>query len=433
MTSLSHHLNIYSPDGNSKLDIDVLADKVQITTTGGQPIEFSPVVKVGAIDDLEAKFTATDAAIAAGNAGSAAASALVQQNLDAYESSNNTALGVLSATVTSNKAISDANHAADAAARAALETKLQAEIDTEETDRKAADATLTADLATETSNRAAAITAEAAVRTSADASLSSEIATERGRIDGILNGSTVDLDTLKEIVDAFQQAGGDILSITTDIQSQLTTLTQRVDALTGDTQTPSYEVRPLAAVVSELEFKNDQAFLTDKDFHLTYDFTDRFSASSSSLVGWSQVKAETIAVSGGVLTGSSSDADVKAFIVAGLTAAYGTKFSGDAEAAKLDYTDSEHYLLEINMASGSKPYFQGSAQTSLADISWSLSYCSTAGDAATKFSTILSGTAGGKTLYIAPSFSSRGVEFPVGGVGGSRDGSLTTIDSLTIA
>lgn len=97
------------------------------------------------------------------------------------------------------------------------------------------------------------------------------------------------------------------------------------------------------------------------------------------------------------------------------------------------YTDPEFYRLEINLPAGSKPYFQGSAVSSAADVTWRLSYHKSAGVSGTIYSTILSGTSAGNNLYIVPVEGQKGVEFPVNGVNGVRDGYLTTIDSLVIA
>ncbi len=429
----SHSLNLWTDDDSSKLDIDVYSERVHVTTTGGQYVEFSPVVKIGDVVDVEQKFTDVDAAIAAGNAGSAAASALVQQNLDAYESANNATVAALSATVTQHKATQDANHASDAASRAALQTDLEAKVTAEEQARATADAAIIVDLGAETTARQNAVSSEASVRAAADTSLTNALAVERGRIDGILAGSSIDLDSLREIVSALQGSSGNILEITANLQSQLSVLTQRVDALTGSSQDPSYEVRPLAAVISELDTSSGSAWLTGRNFSTTFDFTDRYSSASSSLIGWAAVKAETIAASSGVLTNTSTDAEVKAFIESGLAAIYGSKYSGTAEAAQLDYLDPEHYIIETGLPAGSKPYFQGAAQSGLADCTWRLSYATTAGDAATIHSTVLSGTAGGTTLYPVPTFASQGVWHPVAGVGGARDGYLSSVDSLTIA
>ncbi len=433
MSYKSSSLNLWDVETKStKLDIDVSATEVKVQTTGSQTIKFTPVVAIGAVSDVAQKFADTDASIASGNAGSAAASALVQQNLNAYESSNNASVATISATVTANKATADAQHAADASARATLQTDLETKITSEETDRKSADATLTAGLSQEVSDRQSAVVSEASVRASADTSLSSEISVERGRIDGILNGSTVDLDSLKEIVDAFTQASGDTLAVVTSLQSQVTALTQRVDQLTGDTQTPSYDIRPLQSVVSELDMTSGSSFLTGKNFQLTYDMTDRWSATTSAMVGWATVKSETIAVSGGVLTGSSTDSEVKAFIEAGLTAVYGSNYAGSADAAQLSYMDPEHYCLRVGLVAGTKPVFKSASQSSLSDITWEVCYCTTAGDISTRYSTILSGTSAGSVLSIVPTVAGSGVEFPVSGIGGVRDGVKSTIDSLTI-
>ena len=186
----------------------------------------------GDIDNVSTKLHSIDAAIAAGNAGSAAASALVQQNLTAYETSNNGALATLSATVTSNRAVSDANHVHDAAARTSLETALLTAVSDEEAARQAADATLTTSLATEITNRTNAVSAEASTRAAADTALTNALAVETARIDNILLGASVDLDQFTELVSAFEAADTTTLATIATMQTQLTALQATVDALT---------------------------------------------------------------------------------------------------------------------------------------------------------------------------------------------------------
>ena len=150
MSSKSHSLNLWNiEDDTSKLDIDVTSAKVAITTTGSQFIEITPALKLidavgGDIPSVSSALHTLTASVTAGNAGSAAASALVQSNLDAYQTSNDSSLATLNATVVANKAITDANHTSDAASRVALETSLETKISDEETARISADDVLTA-------------------------------------------------------------------------------------------------------------------------------------------------------------------------------------------------------------------------------------------------------------------------------------------------
>ena len=239
MSSKSHSLNLWNiEDDTSKLDIDVTSAKVAITTTGSQFIEITPALKLidavgGDIPSVSSALHTLTASVTAGNAGSAAASALVQSNLDAYQTSNDSSLATLNATVVANKAITDANHTSDAASRVALETSLETKISDEETARISADDVLTASLATEITNRTSAISAEATARLTADTSLQTQLDTEKSRLDGILSGSSVDLDSFLEVVNSYTTLNTDALAQIAALNTALIALTARVDDLTS--------------------------------------------------------------------------------------------------------------------------------------------------------------------------------------------------------
>ena len=87
---------------------------------------------------------------------------------------------------------------------ASLETKIDADVSGEKSGRIAGDASLEAkldsDISTEKSSREAADDVEASLRAAADVILQSNINVEKGRIDAILSGASIDLDQFKEIV-----------------------------------------------------------------------------------------------------------------------------------------------------------------------------------------------------------------------------------------
>ena len=96
---------------------------------------------------------------------------------------------------------------ADAAVSAANST-LTAAIAAEEAARIAADSTLTSAVSAEVSRATTAegviasdLATETSARTSADSTLDGKISVEKGRIDAILNLSTADKDSFKELVD----------------------------------------------------------------------------------------------------------------------------------------------------------------------------------------------------------------------------------------
>lgn len=236
MASKSHHLNLFSATDDSIKSLDIDAGDSEVVFGGAASLKFANALKLvdatnGDIPNVATKLYAIDAAIAAGNAGSAAASALVQQNLDAYETSNNAAIATLSATVTSNRALAVAEHTFDADARTALDTALSAAVAAEESARIAAVNTLTTTISTESTNRAAAISSEATSRAAAISTVTDAVNVEKARIDAILSGAAVDLDTLKEVSDAFAAADTSTLTTVANIQAQLTALQATVDEL----------------------------------------------------------------------------------------------------------------------------------------------------------------------------------------------------------
>jgi len=432
MSYKSHSLNLWNPSGTSKLDIDCEDNKIHITTSGGQNIQIDPVLKVGSIDDVEQKFIDTDSAIAAGNAGAAAASALVQQNLDAYVSSNNQSVATLNATVVNNKAITDAGQVQDAQDRAAMNTNLTNLISAEETRATSAEGVLTSNLNTEISDRQSAITAEQTARASDIASVNASIVVQKNRIDDLLNGSTLDLDTLSEIVTTFNNVDSNTLGDISQMKSQLNDLIAKINALTSSSADDV--VLSLASVIANLELDStNSAFLASK-FFMNFNMLDQYSNASSGMLGEAVYKSLVIAASSGALTGSSTQAEYEAYLLSVLNATYAsTVISGSTlENYKLRYIDPEHYCLETSLPSGSKPYFKGQSQSGLADVEWRLSFCSNAGDKNSIYTTVASGTQQGNTLTIVPNYDNVGIWKVVNGINNAYDGFKSSLLSLTL-
>jgi hypothetical protein len=181
----------------------------------------------------------------------------------------------------SSRASSDAtlqsNINAEATARSGADATLQTNIDNEQTARESGNSTLQSNLDDETAARQAgdtassialgnevaraqiaegvnaaaiaqevtdrsnAVSAEAAARDAADVVLQTNVDTEKGRIDAMLAGSTVDLDQLAELVSAYESADTNILTTITTMQNTINTLTTNLAALqlTVDTLTTS--------------------------------------------------------------------------------------------------------------------------------------------------------------------------------------------------
>jgi hypothetical protein len=238
MSSKSHSLNLYDVQSSTeKFEIDVTDVKIDFKTAGikslvmNMPLSLIDAVG-GDIASVSTKLHMIDDAIAAGNLGSAAASVLVQQNLTAYSTSNDASLATVSQNVTTNKAISDASAASDAAARVQLQTDVEILITSEENARVSDVSTLTTSLATEVINRVNAISLEASTRTAADTILTTALSVETSRIDAILSGSDVNLDSFLEVVNQYSNLNTSALAQIASLNTQLIALQAQVTELT---------------------------------------------------------------------------------------------------------------------------------------------------------------------------------------------------------
>jgi hypothetical protein len=158
---------------------------------------------------------------------------LYLKTLSDTQQTDSTTQAAAIASLTTNLATLDAreqaNHSAQAtllgtetARASAAEAVLQSNVDAEATTRAAADTTLQSN-----------VDAEATTRAAADTTLQSNIDTEKSRIDSILAGSSVDLDSFLEVVNAYQNADTSILATIGAIQTQLSALQSQVDTLTA--------------------------------------------------------------------------------------------------------------------------------------------------------------------------------------------------------
>jgi len=117
------------------------------------------------------------------------------------------------------------------AARETADTDLAAAIAAEAGLREAADNTEAA--AREAADNAiqAAIDAEVTARTDADSALQQQIDTEKGRIDSVLHLSLAELDSFKEISDAFQAADSNLTNLVVNLRTEFNALKAVVDTV----------------------------------------------------------------------------------------------------------------------------------------------------------------------------------------------------------
>lgn len=435
MSYKSHSLNVWAvEDSASKLDIDAHSDRIDFTTTNSQSIKIHPTLHLvhsgGDITDVAQKLKVIEADITS-NAGVATNGiTAVQNDLDAYKTANNSSVGSLQASLATETAQRIQGQTDDATARASNKSDLQALITAEETRATSAEGVLTSSVSAETTRATSAEGVLTASIASLSSSLTSAINVEKGRIDDLVSNASVDLDTLKEITDAYANVDSNTLNQIADMTLTINTLVQRVNALTSSGDADF--VVALSTALAELDLISNKGFLT-QSFSINYDMRDMYSSATSAMLGWATYKAVIIASSSGILTGSSTDAEVETYLKSALDATFGASVLAGSTLAdyRLKYSDHTHYLLETGL-SGAKPYFKGVEQTALPACDWRLSYCSVAGDDTSIYSTILSGSQSGKVLTVAPADGGYGIEFPVNGVSGSRDGYKSTYTQLTL-
>ena len=155
--------------------------------------------------------------------------ATLQTNINAEatarEAADITLQGNINAEATARAAAVTAEADARAAADNNLQTNLQTNIDTETSERQNDVYVLTTNLNTESNARATAV-----------ATLQSNIDAQKARIDAILNLSTTELDSFKEIADAYQDADSNLQTLITNLTTDFNALKAVVDALATNTE-----------------------------------------------------------------------------------------------------------------------------------------------------------------------------------------------------
>ena len=231
------NLKIYSPDGDSNYNLQIQESKC--TEFYPFALECSaPSFKLtsgsSVVNDVAVAILANAASATAEAATRASADQLLQENLDAEATSRisgdsaastarsaiQTGLNSEITRATAAEAVNAASVVSEAATRASADQLLQENIDAEAASRLSADSS-------EASARLAGDAAERTAWTAGDAALQAQVNTEKARIDSIMSLSSSDLDSFKEIVDAYQNADS-------SLQTLITTLTATVAQLRAD-------------------------------------------------------------------------------------------------------------------------------------------------------------------------------------------------------
>lgn len=165
-----------------------------------------------------------------------------------------------SATLASAKAYADAIKASGDAKDATQDTAIQANADAiaqEVIDRGNADQQLQSAIDTLTGDL------QDARRDfgTGDSALNDAIGAVDARVDAILDGSTVDLDSLKEIVDAFQGADSDLQNVMTSNSSRLSSAEADIDALETAMTARVGEIGDINVDITDVNSRLDQEII----------------------------------------------------------------------------------------------------------------------------------------------------------------------------
>jgi hypothetical protein len=256
MTSVRQRLNLEAPSGQ-KLFLTQLSSGAALTAEGIMTMTLQSLKLVSGSDtvnNVANSILSNSADIVTEANARAAADTTLQSNIDTEAATRATAITNEATTRSTADSTLQTNINNEATAREAADTTLQGNIDAEATSRASADTTLQSNIDAEETARVAAVSAEATSRVAADttlqanidaeataraddvASLTADITTEKNRIDAILNLSQADLDTFKEISDAYQSADSDLQTLITNLTNDFNALKAVVDALATNTE-----------------------------------------------------------------------------------------------------------------------------------------------------------------------------------------------------
>ena len=160
----------------------------------------------------------------------AAADTTLQTNITAEVTRATAAEGVNATAISS-----------EASTRASADTTLQSNIDAEETAREAADNALQGQITAEVATRASAVSglisdvaAANTARITGDTNLQAAITSVQNAVNAITTGTIPALDTIVEVVAAFEAADGNLQSLMSGNSSSISVIDGRVDTLDSD-------------------------------------------------------------------------------------------------------------------------------------------------------------------------------------------------------
>jgi len=220
-------LNLYDVETASVkvMDLDAKADGLFLTSQANVPFSVGMPMKVldasGVSVDLAEELMKLELDIISLDASGTADISFLQGQLDAYKIANDQSVGTLQAAVSTETAQRVAGQEADALSRETMKTDLETLIATENASLSTAINDNASNLSAEILNVEGLIQANTNKINTDVANVTQYVDSQKSRIDGILAGADVNLDSFLEVVTNYS-------SMNTDSVAQVSALTTRV-------------------------------------------------------------------------------------------------------------------------------------------------------------------------------------------------------------
>jgi len=234
------NLNLYDHPAKTVkvLDIDCLPDGTHITSEGNLPFNFKTPVNVldasGALVSLAEELMKLELNIVSLDASGSADISFLQGQLDAYKISNDVSVGQLQSDLSTETAQRLVGQTNDAAARETIKTDLETLIASEVTNLSTAINDNASNLSAEILNVEGLISANTLKINTDVANVTQYVDSQKSRIDGILNGSTIDLDQFSEVVAAYESLNTNALATVAALDARVQSLETMISNLTSN-------------------------------------------------------------------------------------------------------------------------------------------------------------------------------------------------------
>ena len=235
----------------AEADAKAYADQVVAATVDAAPAALDTLNELAAALGDDANFSATvttsigtkanQTSLDAETSARSTADSGLQSNIDGEETARIAGDASLQSAIDAEIVARTTADTTETSARIAGDSDLQSAIDsltsTQSSDQVSLQSQITAEVARAASAEvvnAANIVSETSARSSADAAIESDIIGLQNQVGAIISGSPASLDTLVEIVSAFENADSDLSGVITNNSGRLTTAETNITALDAD-------------------------------------------------------------------------------------------------------------------------------------------------------------------------------------------------------